>query len=115
VTGPAGRPEELAAATMADRRAQLEDGLSDLDCGHCGGVVRVKKNSLAHTSVQWSADAVRRCPAYAVRDGCPHLRRSVEAAVADGWLEVAENSPASQDSSAPPGHSARSRLVLPGG
>jgi hypothetical protein len=115
VTGPLRQPEELAAATMADRRAQLEDGLSDLDCGHCGGVVRVKKNSLAHTSVQWSADAVRRCPVYAIRDGCPHLRRSVEAAVADGWLEVAESSQASEDSQAPPGPSARSRLVLPGG
>ncbi|MDT7564228.1 MAG: hypothetical protein QOI50_1816 [Pseudonocardiales bacterium] len=105
MTGPAGRPEELAAATMADRRAQLEDGLADLDCGHCGGVVRVKKNSLAHTSIQWTADAVRRCPAYAIRDGCPHLRRSVDSAVADGWLEVPED----------PLEIPRGRLVHPSG
>jgi hypothetical protein len=115
VTGPVRHPEELAAATRADRRAQLEDGLADLDCGHCGGVVRVKKYTAAHTSIQWTGDAVRRCPAYAARDGCPYLRRSVDAAVADGWLEVAGSSRESSDPQAPPGSPAHARLVLPGG
>ncbi|HEX4251035.1 MAG TPA: hypothetical protein VH008_24425, partial [Pseudonocardia sp.] len=84
MTGPVRSAEELAAGTEADRRAQLEDGLSGVDCGHCGGLVRVKKHSLAHTSIQWTADATRRCAAYTVREGCPHLRRSVDAAVAEG-------------------------------
>jgi len=105
MTGPFRRSEELAAATAADRRAQLDDGLADLDCGHCGGLVRVKKNSLAHTSIQWTADAVRRCSAFTAREGCPHLRRDVDAAVVDGWLEVPED----------PAEVPEGRLVHPGG
>jgi len=115
MTGPVRSPEELAAGTAADRRAQLEDGLSDLDCGHCGGLVRVKKNSLSHTSIQWTADATRRCPAYSVREGCPHLRRSVDAAVADGWLEVPEDPLALPPSPAERSLSAARGLVHPGG
>lgn len=113
MTGPLLPPAELAAGTAADRRAQLEDGLSDLDCGHCGGLVRVKKHSLAHTSIQWTADATRRCSAYSVRDGCPHLRRSVDAAVADGWLEVPEDPLGLPPS--PAALSAARGLVHPGG
>jgi len=105
MTGPLRRPEELAAGTAADRRAQLEDGLVELDCAHCGGLVRVKKNSQAHTSIQWTADAVRRCSAFTVRDGCPRLRAGIDAAVADGWLEIPEDPLAVRS----PG------LVLPGG
>jgi len=95
----------VAAGTAADRRAQLEDGLVELDCAHCGGLVRVKKNSQAHTSIQWTADAVRRCAAFTVRDGCPRLRAGIDAAVADGWLEIPEDPLAVRS----PG------LVLPGG
>lgn len=93
MTGPALGPGELAAATAADRRAQLEGGLSDVDCRRCGGRVRVKKNSLAHTSIQWTADAVRRCPLYTSREGCPELRHSIELAVAEDRLAVAGEEP----------------------
>lgn len=90
MTAPRPGAGELAAATAEDRRAQLDGGLADLDCPHCGGQVRVKKNSLAHTSIQWTAAAVRRCPMFTSRHGCAHLRRGIEAAVADGRLEVPE-------------------------
>jgi hypothetical protein len=93
MTGPALGPGELAAATAADRRAQLEGGLSDLDCRHCGGRVRVKKNSLAHTSIQWTADAVRRCPLYTPQEGCPELRHTIDLAVTDDRLAVAGEEP----------------------
>ncbi len=81
-------PDELAERTAADRQAYLEDGLSDLSCRRCDGVVRVKKNSLAHTSIQWTTDAVSRCPAYTGRDGCPHLQREVSAALTRGQLVI---------------------------
>lgn len=81
-------PEELAERTAADRRTYLEDGLSDVSCRHCDGVVRVKKNSLAHTSIQWTAEAVSRCPAYSGRDSCPHLQREVSAALTRGELVI---------------------------
>jgi len=94
MTGPPLRPEELSARTDADRRAQLDGGLAELACGRCGGRVRVEKHSVAHTAIQWSADAVHRCPAFTARDGCPHLRRSLDAAVAAGALAVPRAGPA---------------------
>jgi hypothetical protein len=54
----------------------------------------VKKHSAAHTAIQWTAEAVRRCPAFTVRDGCPHLRRSLDAAVAAGVLAIPGDGPA---------------------
>jgi hypothetical protein len=94
MTGPLLRPQELAARTEADRRAQLDGGLAELTCGRCAGRVRVKKHSAAHTAIQWTAEAVRRCPAFTVRDGCPHLRRSLDAAVAAGVLAIPGDGPA---------------------
>jgi hypothetical protein len=91
VTGPLLSPEELAARTEADRRAYLDDGLVELTCGECGGEVEVKKNSVAHTTIQWTTDTARRCPIFTARDGCPHLRRGIEAAVAAGVLEIPED------------------------
>lgn len=67
------------------------DGLGPLialTCGHCGGKVEVAKSSAAQTSIQWSTDAMRRCRAFTVRDGCPHLRRTVESAVLEGALVI---------------------------
>jgi hypothetical protein len=78
VTGPLLGPAARAAATEADRRAQLDDGQVDLACRHCGGRVRAGKRSAAHTSIQWTADASRRCSAYTVARGCPHLRATLD-------------------------------------
>jgi hypothetical protein len=88
MTGPVRHRDELAAATAADRRAYLEHGLRELDCMHCAGRVLVKKNSVAHTSIEWTADAVGRCQAFTAHTGCPQLHRSIEHAIAAGRLQV---------------------------
>jgi hypothetical protein len=57
--------------------------------------VLVVKFSLQHTSVQWSAEAVRACAEFAaigrpsaLVEGCGSLRDSIDAAVEAGRLEV---------------------------
>jgi hypothetical protein len=83
--------------TLADRRAQLEDGLEDLACDQCGALVRVKKNSALHTSVQWTVKAVDVCAEFSARRlagepsslvaTCSRLRDSIERAVSEGRLD----------------------------
>jgi hypothetical protein len=80
--------------TAADRQAQLEGGLQELACDSCGALVRVKKNSAMHTSVQWSVAAARQCGELADRAPaavatCGKLRDSIERAVWDGRLSTA--------------------------
>ena len=67
-----------------------------VDCARCGAAVLAFKFSPQHTSVQWSAAAVRACWEFsaagrpsALVEGCGSLRDSIEAAVAAGQLEVA--------------------------
>ncbi|MCO1655488.1 hypothetical protein [Pseudonocardia humida] len=74
--------------TAADRREFLGSGLVDVACARCGAGVRVRKTSAEHTSIQWSTAAQRRCEAFALRTGCPALRRSIEDAVESGRLLV---------------------------
>jgi hypothetical protein len=88
VTGPVRDATELAAATAADRRAQLSEGLTAVDCLRCGACALVRKNSLAQTSIQWTTDAVHRCQFYAASTGCAELHRSIDAAVAAGQLRI---------------------------
>ncbi len=67
-------------------------------CTECGVVVQVAKFSLQHTSVQWSAEAVRGCAEFAAGEAagrtsaliptCVRLRDSIEDAVAGGRVEV---------------------------
>lgn len=88
-----------AETTRADHFEYLEAGLTPLECSHCGAVVRVRKNSPHHTSVQWTPCAARTCPDLAARldpsgstalvDGCARLRDEIAAAVRDGRI-VAE-------------------------
>jgi hypothetical protein len=82
--------------SLADRRTYLDGGLCELACEHCAAKVRVKKTSPQHTSVQWSAQAVRECAEFAVRAApdrpsaliatCTHLRDSIESAAREGRL-----------------------------
>jgi hypothetical protein len=90
-------PAPLRAETDADKRLYTEVGLAPVSCTECGAEVGVKKNSARHTSIQWSAAAVRSCIELAagagdtsggVPLGCARLRGSIEAAVADGSLVV---------------------------
>ena len=87
-----------------------------VECGRCGAGVLAAKFSPQHTSVQWSAEAVRACSEFsaavtlgrpsalvqgcgslraalgertALIDGCTSLRDSIEAAISDGRLAVA--------------------------
>lgn len=86
------RPE-----TLADQRLYLEGGLRPLACRTCGTRVLVKKNSPQHTSVQWLSDPAASCPEFAAAvgpsalvAGCGALRDSIQAAVREGTLEVAD-------------------------
>lgn len=87
-----------SAAATAEEREYLEAGLRPVECSNCGNRVLVKKNSIRHTSIQWTSDAVDSCPEFAARvaagelsaliDTCEKLRDSIDEAVRDGLLEV---------------------------
>jgi hypothetical protein len=66
-----------------------------VECGRCGAAVLAAKFSPQHTSVQWTAAAVRSCWEFSFSDrpsalveGCGSLRDSIDGAVASGRLEV---------------------------
>ncbi len=66
-----------------------------VECGRCGAAVLAAKFSPQHTSVQWTAAAVRSCWEFsaasrpsALVEGCGSLRDSIDGAVASGRLEV---------------------------
>jgi hypothetical protein len=80
---------------FADVTDERHAALAPVQCARCGAAVLVAKFSPQHTSVQWSADAVRACfefacagRASALVEGCASLRDSIDAAVASGRLEV---------------------------
>jgi hypothetical protein len=78
---------------MMDRQEALHGGLTPVDCAQCGARVLVKKNSLQHTSVQWTTVATSACPS--LQEGartptCAALRDSIEHAVKVGRLAVAD-------------------------
>jgi hypothetical protein len=86
---------EPSAAYPVDER---DAGFSPVECARCGAAVQVAKFSPQHTSVQWSAAAVRACAEFGARaaageqtaliDTCASLRASIDRAVLDGRLEV---------------------------
>jgi hypothetical protein len=94
--GPPGRE-----TTRADHVEYLEAGLTPLACGHCGAVVRVKKNSPKHTSIQWTRAAATNCPFLAARvdrggpsgiaRGCDRLGEEIAAATRDGRLPTGDS------------------------
>jgi hypothetical protein len=79
-------------------RDERHASLGPVSCARCGAAVLVAKFSLQHTSVQWSAAAVRACAEFAASsaegrpsalvEGCASLRDSIDAAVEAGRLEV---------------------------
>jgi hypothetical protein len=69
--------------------------LVPVQCARCGAAVLAAKFSPQHTSVQWTAAAVRSCWEFsaahrpsALVEGCGSLRDSIDGAVASGRLEV---------------------------
>jgi hypothetical protein len=97
------RAEALREATARDRERYLTSGLVSVDCRFCHVAVDVKKLGPAHTSVQWSAEATRRCAYFAdIRESggdpareksCPKLAGSIKHAVAEGCLEERSSAP----------------------
>jgi len=83
-----------AAGRVDDRQVSPQP----VECARCGGCVGVVKFSPQHTSVQWTAAAVRGCTEFGARgaegtrsaliEGCATLRDSIDAAVATGRLAV---------------------------
>jgi hypothetical protein len=97
------RAEALREATSRDRERYLTSGLVSVDCRFCHVAVDVKKLGPAHTSVQWNAEATRRCAYFAeIRESggdparapsCPKLVGSIKHAVAEGCLEEMSSAP----------------------
>ena len=94
-----GRAEAIAAQTAIDKINYLDSGQHEVKCRECGTCVLVRKNSLAHTSVQWQDDPDTVCPTFretaaargssvVPREGCPALRTSIDRAVLDGTLPL---------------------------
>ena len=83
-----------AAGRVDDRQVSPQP----LECARCGATAGVVKFSPQHTSVQWTAAAVRCCAEFRARgaegtrsaliEGCATLRDSIDAAVASGRLAV---------------------------
>ncbi|OJF12689.1 hypothetical protein [Couchioplanes caeruleus] len=88
----------MTSETLAERRAYLEEGLSDIGCARCGALVRAGKRSPQQTSVQWTVRAASACAALAAAHAagrpaalvptCPDLRDTIDRAVREGRLEV---------------------------
>lgn len=83
--------------TLADQLLYTRGMLADVTCGTCDATVQVRKNSQHHTSIQWTADALETCAAFAemartgersVHAACPRLAEAIDAAVRDGSLPV---------------------------
>lgn len=84
--------------TVEDARLYTRARLAQVSCLDCLATVGVKKNSEHHTSIQWSAEALRACPEFARRDaspagrdiheGCHRLEASIDAAVREGQIDV---------------------------
>lgn len=106
----ASDPDRAAAireATARDRERYLTAGLVPVDCRFCHVSVEVKKLGPAHTSVQWSTEATRRCAYFSeIRESggdparsrsCPKLADSIKHAVAEGCLEEMSSAPSPGD------------------
>jgi hypothetical protein len=78
------------------RADERRGAVARVECTRCGAAVLAVKFSPQHTSVQWTAAAVRTCWEFsaagrpsALVEGCGSLRESISVAVESGRLEVA--------------------------
>ncbi|MBK1788686.1 hypothetical protein [Prauserella cavernicola] len=84
----------MRAETLADRDDFLTARLVPVACRSCDTTVLAKKNSPAHTSIQWTTDAATSCPVFAARvaegahpallDSCEKLGESIDEAAREG-------------------------------
>jgi hypothetical protein len=86
----------------ADERDQTPGwALREVACRRCGTEVLVRKSSVAQTSVQWRGSSAELCTELAQHraagvhpalvPACASLRASIDEAVRDGLLEVADS------------------------
>jgi hypothetical protein len=80
---------------LTGHRDERRGVASPVECARCGAAVLAVKFSPQHTSVQWTAAAVRTCWEFDAADrpsaqveGCGSLRDSIDVAVAAGRLAV---------------------------
>ena len=85
----------MAAGPAAVHADDRQVTLQPVECARCGASVGVAKFSPQHTSVQWTAAAVRSCAEFSADggrsapiEGCATLRHSIDAAMAAGRLAV---------------------------
>ena len=83
--------------TLEDQRLYTAARMVEVHCLDCLAVVRAKKNSEHHTSIQWSAEARAACPELCRRSpaggrdnhqACPRMTASIDAAVRSGDIPV---------------------------
>lgn len=84
--------------TLEDQQLYTQARLVDVACLDCLATVRVKKNSEAHTSVQWTGEALGNCAEFARMDAepggrgiyrtCTRLVASIETAVREGEISI---------------------------
>lgn len=91
------RVESIRAQTEVDKSTYLVDGMAPVDCHACGACVLVRKNSFAHTSIQWTGDPAQTCLEYSspgqtrgTPGSCGRLRNSIEHAVMEGMVNVVD-------------------------
>jgi hypothetical protein len=84
-----------SADTVEDQRLYTSARMVEVACLDCLARVGVKKNSEHHTSIQWTTEARRQCPELGrhtsprdVKEGCPRLLSSIDAAVRDGQIPI---------------------------
>ena len=84
-----------SADTLEDQRLYTSARLTEVACLDCLARVGVKKNSEHHTSIQWTIEARAQCPELArhttardIKESCPRLLSSIDAAVRDGQIPI---------------------------
>lgn len=98
-TDPA-RAARLRADTALDRETYTRSGFQPVECHTCGTSVFVRKNSEAHTSIQWRDGSDRSCPVLTGwrengdqpqgEDTCPRMLVSIRYAYAEKLITLAE-------------------------
>lgn len=106
-TDPA-RAARLREYTALDRETYTRSGFQPVECHTCGACAFVRKNSEAHTSIQWRDGSDRACPILtnwraggeqpAGEDTCPRMLSSIRYAYSEGLLTLSEGvDPADDD------------------
>jgi hypothetical protein len=95
LTRPARQPVSPPGPRQGGWPDERHASYRRVECDRCAAAVQVAKFSAQHTSVQWSPASVLACAEFtaageqsALIETCASLRASIEAALAEGRLEV---------------------------